>query len=398
MLRKALFKKHGYFQLILSTLGGALGFFVLLAGIQFYIELRSILLDKDQMSTTDFLVLHKKVSDMSMLKLKSNAFSEKEIEEIRSQNYVKEVGPIVPGLFQVYAELNGAGDLFEMGTAMYFEAVDDKFIDHKNNNWKWQEGDEEIPIILPSILLESYNFGMAPSQNLPPITEKTLKRFYYDIEISNKEKKAKFKGRIIGFSDRINSILVPSAFLKWANSNFQYKPPTDPAQLVIEVDDVTNPQLAKFLEDNNYTTNTDKLQSSRIKSVLNICLVVFLVLGLIIISMAALTFIQYARLSIIQVSYELKTLMSIGYYYTAPAAVFLKLYVVLNLLSLALAMGGLMYFKSMLTRYFEQYYFVTDKGLHQITLLVAGLTIIFFLSANVLSVFRLLKNLAKSLQ
>ncbi|HYG49687.1 MAG TPA: hypothetical protein VD905_02240, partial [Flavobacteriales bacterium] len=74
MLRKVIFKKHGYFQLALSTLGAGLGFFVLLAGIQFYIDLKSVLVDKHQMATSDFLVLHKEVDEMNMLKLKSNEF------------------------------------------------------------------------------------------------------------------------------------------------------------------------------------------------------------------------------------------------------------------------------------------------------------------------------------
>lgn len=396
MLGKVIFKKHGYVQLVLSTIGAALGFFVLLAGIQFYIDLQSILLDKEQMATSDFLVLHKKVSDLSMVKLKANTFSPGEIEEIRKQEYIKEIGEITPGLFKVSAALNGV-EAFEMNTDMYFEAVDDKFIDLEHDAWKWREGDADIPIILPSILLESYNFGMAPSQNLPPITEKTLTLFHYDIDIEGNGREAAFKGRIIGFSDRINTILVPKSFLNWANANFRYKNATDPAQLVIEVDDVTNPGLAKFLEEHGYETNGDKLRSSRIKSILNVCLAVFLILGLIILFMAALTFIQYARLSILQVSYELKTLMAIGYHYSRPARVFLRLYAVLNLVAIGIAVTGLIYFKSGLTAYFDKYYFTTSEGLSGITMATAVFTFIFFFSANVLSVYRLLRSLAKSL-
>lgn len=398
MLGKVVFKKRGYFQLALSTIGAALGFFVLLAGLEFYLDLKRILLDKEQMATTDFLVLHKKVGEMDMIGLTDNGFSNDEIEEIRQQPYINTLGEITPGLFKVDASLTGVGRGLEMNTAMYFEAVDENFIDLKKDQWRWKEGDTHIPIILPSILLESYNFGMAPSQNLPPITEKTLMRFGYDIEIRGNGRTGLFKGRIIGFSDRINTILVPMSFIEWANKIYPDRKPGRPAQLVIEVDDVTDPGLAQFLKNKGYETNQDKLQSSRIKSILNICLAVFLLLGIIIILMSALTFMQYARISIYRVSYELKTLMSIGYHYTQPAMVFTRLYTLLNLAAFAIAFTGLWYFKQALSAYFEAYYFSTPGELSNITLVTAGITVILFFSANVLSVYRLLKSLAQRLQ
>jgi hypothetical protein len=397
MLRKVIFKKHGYFQLALSTIGASLGFFVLLAGIQFYIDLKSVLVDKQQMATSDFLVLHKEVGEMSMLKLKNNEFTREEIEEIRQQPYIKEVGELKQGLFEVFATLKGVKQL-DMSTAMYFEAIDDKFIDIESSKWKWKEGDSIVPIILPSILLESYNFGMAPSQNLPPITEKTLTWFHYGLRISGNGKVGYFKGIILGFSDRINTILVPKKFIEWANPIFHNRPESNPSQLVIEVDDITHPMLAKFLKEKNYVTNKDKLRSSRIKTILDICLVVFLILGLIILFMAALTFIQYAHLSILRVSTELKNVMAIGYHYTAPARVFLILFIVLNLAALGIGLSGVIWFKGQLGAYFENHYFTVEPGLATTTILTSFGAVAFLFTANVLSIYRLLRGLARHLQ
>jgi hypothetical protein len=398
MLRKVVFKKHGYLQLTLSTFGAALGFFVLLAGIQFYLDLRSILVDKSQMATTDFLSIHKKVSDMSMFKLKSNSFSNDEIEEIRQQMYIRNIGPITPGLFEVSATLEGVSDMFEMNTAMYFEAVDDNFIDINPKDWHWKEGENQIPIIVPSMLLDAYNFGMAPSQNLPPITEKTLSNFHYNLKIKGGGNLANFRGNIVGFSDRLNSILVPKAFLSYANKNFQNKKPGNPTQLVIEVDDITNPELAKYLRENNYETNEEKLKGSRIKSILNICLVVFLVLGCVILFMATLTFIQYAHISIFKVRSELKTVMAIGYNFTKPAQLYVVLFAILNILALCLAICGLYWFKASLGIYFEKYYFSVNQGISPITMITAACAAIVLFAANVFSVFRLLRSLAQQLQ
>lgn len=334
---------------------------------------------------------------MSMLKLTSNTFSPQEIEEIRQQKYIKAIGPITPGLFEVSATLEGVSDLFEMNTAMYLEAVDDNFIDVKPEAWHWKEGETEIPLIVPSILLEAYNFGMAPSQNLPPITEKTLSNFHYIIEIKGGGNVANFRGNIVGFSDRLNSILVPRNFLSYANKNFQNKPLADPTQLVIEVDDITNPELAKYLKEKDYETNADKLQGSRIKSILNICLAVFLVLGCIILFMATLTFIQYAHISIYKVSGELKTIMAIGYHFTKPAKLYIGLFAILNILALSLAICAVYWFKGELTAYFDKYYFSVNQGISPITMITAVCAVLALFTANVFSVFRLLRSLAQHL-
>lgn len=397
MIRKVIFKKHGYLQLLLTTIGTALGIFVLLAGIQFYNDLRTILVDK-QMATSDFLVLHKKVSDLSMFKLKSNDFSTAEIEEIRQQPFIHEMGEIQPGLFEVQATLKGVGKGLQMNTAMYFEAIDNMFIDLKSEKWHWKEGDSIIPIILPSLLLESYNFGMAPSQNLPPITEKTLTRFYYTIDIRGNGNRAQFKGIIVGFSDRLNSILVPKQFLDWANEHFRYKEIENPSQLVIKVDDITNPKLAKFLTDKGYETNQEKLRGSKIKTVLNISLFIMLGLGAVILLLAGTALVQYAIITLLKVREDVKILLAIGYHPRQIAPGFILLFGLITLFSLLLAIGGLWYFKQAFSTYFDQYYFSVDANLSTSTIYLAILTVIVFFLANVLSVYRLLKSLAKRLQ
>lgn len=397
MLRKAISGQRGFFQLSLSTIGAALGFFILLAGLQFYFDLTALLQDKSQLSTTNFFVIHKQTTSMSMFGLKNNGFTNEEIEEIRQQRFIKEIGAIQPGLFKVSASMNAEKQGIKMNTDMFFEAVDDRFIDLKNGSWEWKKGDHVIPIILPSVLLESYNFGMAPSQNLPPLTEKTIKLFHYNIDIYGNGNEGHFRGRIAGFSDRINTILVPKAFIEYANEKYRSREEGNPAQLVIETDNIDDPELAKFLKEKNYETNAEKLSGSKMRSILTICLLVMLLLGIIIILLAALSFVQYARISLLKSTYELKVLMGIGYNYTRLAKVYVIAYLILTFLALALALTGLLWFKNQLLSYFGNYYFNIDSGIHSYVTATAIFTFFIFYTINVLSVLRLLRSLAKSL-
>ena len=63
-----------------------------------------------------------------------------------------------------------------------------------------------------------------------------------------------FRGKIIGFSNRINSILVPYSFLSWANENYGFHSEDRISRLVIVTKDPTNPEIVSFLEKNGYAT------------------------------------------------------------------------------------------------------------------------------------------------
>lgn len=39
-----------------------------------------------------------------------------------------------------------------------------------------------------------------------------------DVRLSGRGRTERMKGRIVGFSNRLNTILVPQAFMEWANA------------------------------------------------------------------------------------------------------------------------------------------------------------------------------------
>ena len=74
---------------------------------------------------------------------------------------------------------------------------------------------------LPRNYLNLYNFGFAQSRSLPQLSEGVMGMVNLDIRITGVGRTENFKGKIVGFSNRLNTILVPETFMTWANNEFR---------------------------------------------------------------------------------------------------------------------------------------------------------------------------------
>ena len=61
-----------------------------------------------------------------------------------------------------------------------------------------------------------------------------------------------YKGNIVGFSNRLNTILVPQSFMKWANENFAPNAEAQPARLIIEVSNPADSAIASYFQKKGY--------------------------------------------------------------------------------------------------------------------------------------------------
>jgi hypothetical protein len=225
-------------------------------------------------------------------------------------------------------------------TDMFFESVPDTFIDVKNEDWKWAPGDNTIPIILPNDFLNLYNFGFALSQGLPQVSQETIKALPMKITISKGLLTQEFAGRIVGFSDRISSFLVPGSFMEWANGKFGNGAASAPSRVIIKTKDPSNPALVKYLQDKGYTTNQDKLKYSKTKVIVQTIVSVIGFFGLILLLFALLVFSMFIQVVIASCKREIQLLVTLG---TAPRQLqrylmrqFVPLYIFTAIIALAL--------------------------------------------------------------
>lgn len=338
LLKKIIQTGIGKGRLVMATTGLGIAMVLLLIAIQAHTDFNQLLYGRqNQNESADFLVINKKITNAMMGQSEKSMFTPEEMVEIKQQPFVEAAGFITSSQFKVTAA--APGDL-QFYTDMFFESVPDSFIDVRNEEWQWKEGESTIPIILPNDFLNLYNFGFALSQGLPQVSQETVKNLPVKITVSRGLLSAQFTGRIAGFSDRISSFLVPASFMDWANQRFGSGRLTAPSRVVIKTSDPANPALVKFLDDHGYTTNQDKVKYSKTKLIVQTIVSVIGFFGVVLLLFALLVFSMFIQLVIASCKNEIQLLVMLG---TAPKQLrrylmrqFVPLYLVTGIAALLL--------------------------------------------------------------
>jgi hypothetical protein len=338
LLKKIIQTGIGKTRLIMAAGGLGIAMILLLIAIQAHTDFDQLLHgEQNANESVDFLVINKKITNEMMGQNAKSGFTPAEIADLQKQPFTEAFGYIVSNQFKVTAA--APGDL-HFYTDMFFESVPDDFIDVKNGDWKWDPATGTIPIILPNDFLNLYNFGFALSQDLPQISQETVKALPIKVTISKGMLTQEFTGRIVGFSDRISSFLVPGSFMEWANARFGTGQAPTPSRVIIKTKDPSNPALVKYLDDKGYTTNQDKLKYSKTKTVVQTIVSVIGFFGVILLLFALLVFSMFIQLVIASCKKEIQLLVTLG---TAPRQLqrylmrqFVPLYISIGILALLL--------------------------------------------------------------
>ncbi len=284
-----------------------IGVLVLLLAIQAWIDLGGILGASSSGGFGDFLVIHKEIpADRSA----HSSFTVPEIRDLEHQPFVKSAGPITANLYRVAA---AAGFHIRFSTDLFFESVPDTFLDHRPPGWHWEPGDVVVPVILSSQYLSMYNYGFALSQGLPQLSESAAEAIPINITISGPGGTSSLLARVVGFSDRISSILVPRQFMDWANAHYALAPAGPPSGMIIRVADPSDPALAAYLKTHHLQTDNEKLHYSRIRVILATVLSAIGLFGILVILLALMICAVNLRLMIAGNREEIRLLTVLGY-------------------------------------------------------------------------------------
>lgn len=244
-------------QLAGFTLAGVVGMTVVLGALQAYRDIRPIVDRPDSFLRGDYLVLSKRVSALNAIGLGSGGFTSEELQELRSQPFVREVGALTPADYRITGSVGMGG--VNLSTYLFFESVPDRFLDVEAADWDYEPGSRDIPIIIPRNYVNLYNYGFAPSQGLPQISEGIFRRVSLGIDIAGNGLTEHFRGRIVGLSNRLNTILVPDAFIRWSNGRFGSR--TDekrPARVIVETDRPVDAAVSEYLARKGYEAEGDR--------------------------------------------------------------------------------------------------------------------------------------------
>jgi hypothetical protein len=339
MLRKLIWKNSNKYQLAGAVIGAIFGMFLLLLALQLFYDAKNLIQsDSDNLFGADILIINKEVDIANAINTGSSRFTNTELQNIENQEFVKKVAPFVAGNYQLTVNIYKSRDDSKplVNTDLFFESVDDELIDINKDVWGWTSNsefivDEErtnvnreyyewkdfenfVPLVIPSDWINLYNFGYAPSQGEAQISKDLLKQAFVEIYIRVDNQRYRLQGRIVGFSDRINSFIVPMSFMNWANKEFGEGEVANPTRVILVSDDISNPKLLSFLEENNYEAKKDNLKTSKLNLLLRVTMSIMGGISGVIIFLAILIFILSFQLLIVKSRNEIRLLIHLGYH------------------------------------------------------------------------------------
>lgn len=286
---------------------------LLLLAVMIWWNFRELLYGKNQQDTlgSTFMIIGKRVTEQNMGVKNATIFTNTEIDSLKMAPEVQDIGEISSNHFPVYAMMGGR---LAFATDLPLECVPDKFIDKIPEGWNWEPGSRDLPIIISSQFLDIYNYVFAPSQNLPKLSETSVKSIALNLKVGRDEKAETYKAHVVGFSDRIGSVLAPKSFIDYGNNKFG-KPGANygVSQIILKTKDPSNTKFADYLKKHDYNTNAQNLRWSKIRGIVEVVASATGMLALLLMGIGSLVFILFIELTIAKARESLTLLLQIGY-------------------------------------------------------------------------------------
>lgn len=396
-LIKLLLKNVSILQLISYILAALTGMSILVAGFGFSHDISSLFSSDRGKSLfrNELLVVNKIVPSLSVFGQENSFFSEDEIEELRNRDFVHSLAYFTSSRFGVTAFIQMSGSRGGLSTDMFFESVPDKFLDVKNPNWHWSEGNVIIPVIIPRDYLALYNFGFAGAQQLPQISEDVLKQIIFNLQLTGNGYQDVFSGRIVGFSDEINTILVPENFLQWANKHYGDNRTTgNISRLLIEVSNPAATEITEFFGAHpDYFVNSHKAETGRLSYFLKILITALMLIGVLIILPSIGLILLSINLIIYKTETTISNLLLIGYSRRSIAGVYNWLIMLLNIIVVVLSLTVAYFLRGLYLSKLTLLGIVADEAAFIFPVIFALVFTVILIAIDIFWIHRQIKNI-----
>jgi hypothetical protein len=313
MLNKLLFKNQDKKQLIIAVIGAFMGITFLITSIHYLIKVNEFGEGADILGPNTIIV-QKRVSNSSTLNLTRTDFSKNEIEKIKAESFIQDVKPVIANNFDVSFET--ADPLVpRFRSDVFIQTVDPEFMDVKSEAWKWKEGDEFVPIIMPRDFLVMLNTFMSAS-GIPQVSDDLAMDIKFKFTLSNNDnsKKEWVDARIVGFTNEVASLLVPESFMTYGNDKFSDGTEQKITQIMISGEESEFGLVEELLKKRGLESKNSQMVVGRLKSMVGTLFLVVLGISVIAVFVSGLVLIQYMQLLMSRNAYEARTLMRIGYH------------------------------------------------------------------------------------
>ena len=366
-----------------------LGVLIVLLSVQFYHDVVPAFAGEDGVMKSTYVILSKHIAAVSSLSGEAQTFTESDVRELEAQGFARRVGAFTASQYQVYGSLSMGG--MGMGTDMFFESVPDDFVDIDLSRWQFDAASGEVPIILPRSYLALYNFGFAQTKNLPKLSEGVVSMIQLDVRLRGQSgEEQRWKGRVVGFSTRLNTVLVPQAFMQQSNATLAPGAAAEPTRLIVEVKNPADDAIATYIQEKGYELEDNSLDDGRATYFLKVVAAVVMAVGMLISFLSFYILMLSVYLLVQKNAEKLQNLLLIGY---SPARVSLPYQLLtlgLNALVLLLAVALLFWLRGLyLERLWQMFPSLREGDVAPALLLGAAL----FLLVSLLNAFAIRRKI-----
>lgn len=338
-----------------------LGMLIVLLGYQFYRDVLPVFTQGDSFMRPGYIVISKRIGTGSTIMGSTNTFSDSDIENVARQSFARRVGQFTSTGYKVSACMGVTG-MPVLSSEIFLESVPDEFIDIPLKDWTWHEGAKDIPIILPRTYINMYNFGFARTRSLPKISDGLVGMIDLRLSVAGNGRQDEYRGRVVGFSSRLNTILVPQSFMEWSNSAYSGANEIRPARLIVEVTSPADGRIAEFVEDNGLEVENGKLDAEKTAYFLKMTVAIVMSIGVVISVLSFYILMLSIYLLVQKNSSKLENLLLIGYSPQRVAMPYQALAAMLNALVLAIACAAVYVMRGLYMPVIETLYPAIGEG------------------------------------
>lgn len=310
MLKKVLFQNQEKTQLVIAVLGSIIGLLFLISSIHYLIRVNEFGKGEEILGPNT-MIIQKKVSNSSSLKITKNDFSKEEIERFKNETFVDDAQAVICNNFNVLL-LTDDPLVPKFSSDVFLQTVNTKFLDVPAENWTWIQGDTIVPIVMPRDFLVMLNTFMSAS-GIPQVSEDLAKDIKFKFRISNDSKKDFISARIVGFTNEIPSLLVPESYMNYANQKYSTSKENKITNVMISSKEGEFGKMEKFLQERGLESRKSQIVIGKLKSIVSTLFVVLLVISVVTVAVSGLVLIQYMQILIANNQYHIKTLLRLGY-------------------------------------------------------------------------------------
>ena len=299
-------------QLIGFAIANLIGLTIVLLAVQFYRDVRPVFNDEESFIRKDYLLITRAVTGAGAMMGNNSEFSDADISDLEAQPWCRQVGRFLNSDFAIDARL-GVGSGHAMRSQFFFEAIPDELIDIDPDQWGFNPTKPDVPVIISRDYLSLYNFGFAATQGMPKISEGQAEMIPLEFTLSGNGQRDVMPGRIVGFSNRLNTVIVPEEFMEWANARYGTGIKQQPQRLIVEVSSPGDVKIEQYMDEHHYEVAGDKMSTSKANYFLTVISGIVIAVGIIISLLSFFVLMLSIYLLLQKNTRKLQDLLLLGY-------------------------------------------------------------------------------------